>query len=85
MSINHETIQYYNFKMENMSNCYEIIELSEGSFITTFNIINQYQWKDPCMTEKLKCENYQTGYFCWHMNTIQIIMHKDKMVIPQKL
>ena len=57
-------IQDYNVTMENMSNCYEIVELSEGTFLTTFNIINQYQWKDPGMAEKLKCVNYQTGHFC---------------------
>ena len=72
--------------MKNMSNCYEIVELSEGTFLTTFNIINHYQWKEPGMEEKLKCANYQTGYFFQHGNNIKIIIYiKIEWLFQKKL
>ena len=71
--------------MENISNCYDIVELSEGTFLTTFNIISQYQWKGPGLLERLQHEKYQSGYLFWQRNTVKIIMYKYRMVITQKL
>ena len=49
--------------MKNVSEIYDIDEINEGAFPINFSIIDQYQWKYPVLTDKLKCEIYKRGSF----------------------
>ena len=42
------------YTIENMSELYNIKELTEGMFHLSFNIIDRNQNEDPFLTEKLK-------------------------------
>ena len=68
-----------------MSKLYDIEELLEGTFPISFNLIDCYQQEEPFPTEKLKCAEYSKGSFRGGQSTINIITHKDIIVIPQKL
>ena len=50
---NKKTTHYYNYLMETMSEFLSINELPKSTFTTTFNKMDQYQWKDPCKMDKL--------------------------------
>ena len=49
--------------MKNMSEIYNIEELSEGTFPLSFNLTDRYQREDPFLSEKIKCAEYSKGYF----------------------
>ena len=68
-----------------MSELFEINELPEGEFPMILNIIDQYQQKDPCLTDKLKCDKYKGGYFCGVRNTnFNLIPCKEYLLFHQK-
>ena len=68
-----------------MPEIYDRYELPEGTFLLSLNIIDRYQQEDPILLEKLNSAEYQKGYFCIGRNTIEVVMHKNKIVIAQKL
>ena len=82
---NKETTYEATYTTETMLELYYIVELPEGTFPLSFNLIDRYQREDPFLTEKLKCVEYKKGYFCGGRSTIDIITYKDKIVTPQKL
>ena len=82
---NKETTYEATYTTENMLELYYIVELPEGTFPLSFNLIDRYQQEDPFLTEKLKSVEYKKRYFCGGRSTIDIITYKDKIVTPQKL
>ena len=70
-----------------MPRVFDINEIPEGAFLITLNIIDQYKWKNPGLTEKkLKSVKYKITYFSGAGNAILgIMMCENKISIPQKL
>ena len=64
--------------MENMSELYDIKEMSGGTVPLSFNLTDLYQQEDSILMGKIKCAEYQTGYFFIGRNTIELVMYKDK-------
>ena len=62
-----------------------IDELPQGMFPIVFNIVYQYQWKEPVLTAKLKCPTYQCGYFrgLYHNNFKLIACRGKESILPQ--
>ena len=51
---NENTTHKSNYITENTLEIFDINELSEGKFLITFEIIDQYQRKDPSLIAKYK-------------------------------
>ena len=82
---NQETTHEKTYTTKTISELYNIKELPEGMFPLSFNLIDRYQREDPFLIEKLKCAEFTKDSFRGGRNTIDLITHKDKIVIPQKL
>ena len=69
-----------------MSEIYGIKYFSEGMFPIKFEIIYQYELKDPSLTAQLKTGRYKSGSFHVGSNTnFNIWMCEDKIVIALPL
>ena len=79
---NQETTHETTYTTETMSKLYSIKELPEGTFPLSFNLTDRYHREYPFLKKKIKCAEYTKGYFCGGRSTIDLIMYKDKIVIP---
>ena len=59
-----------------ISEIYDTKELPGGMFEIKFNLIGQYQQKDPLPAAKFTYEKYKRSYFHGGQNTIDILMYK---------
>ena len=79
-------------KYTHQSNCimefflemYDIEELPIGKFPIIFKTINHYQQEYPTIKANLLSAKYKKGYFPGGRNYINLVTHKDKIVIIQK-
>ena len=83
---NRQTTHESSYTMENMLELYDIKEISDGTFMLSFNnIIYRYQREYPLLMKKNNCTTYQTSSFRGGQNTIKPVMYEDKIIIPQKI
>ena len=84
---NQNTTHESNYLTKNAPRVFDINEIPEGAFLITLNIIDQYKWKNPGLTEKkIKSVKYKITYFSGAGNAILgIMMCENKISIPQKL
>ena len=55
---NKETTHKSTYTMEELSELYDIEELTADTFPLSFKLIYRYQWADPFITEKVTCATY---------------------------
>ena len=63
---------------------YDIHEMPYGTFTLSFKLIYHYHQEHPFLFEKLKPQNIKR-VFSWRPEYYKLIMHKDKIVVPQKI
>ena len=82
---NQQTTYVSSYKMETMSELYNIKLISDGTFLLPYKLTDCYQKHYPILMEKLYSTEYQTGSFWGGRNTIELVIHEDKILIPQQL
>ena len=69
-----------------MSEINDTKEIPEGIFPINLKLIQKHQREEPSITDKYKYGTHHKSSFCAGINTdFNLIMCKDKIVIPSKL